>query len=261
MGTHGHWVIAKTTNRFSSMSIDQAHEQQNRIIKGSGGVIGLIDNQTALRRWMLAGPELARMVEEFESEYVGDVEEDISDDASYHHEETFSAQQYLFKHVRSMVHVIKEMGNPFHDQFEDLVNISSRSCAEKAVVNDLFKLADTGKKQYSEYVKNVLENKSSPISDAIKKNKLVLFSKQKKTSHSKVRANIKTAQMNTALFGHLFVAAQQRESDLDTFFSHEINDNPPSLSDCGKLHFCKKSDLVSCLPNKSCASEPAFYDC
>ena len=34
---HGHWVVAKTANRFSSIQIDQAHEQNNALVKSSGG--------------------------------------------------------------------------------------------------------------------------------------------------------------------------------------------------------------------------------
>ena len=42
---------------FSTMAIDQAHEQNNAVIKGDGGAIGLTEDQTALRRWAVAGPE------------------------------------------------------------------------------------------------------------------------------------------------------------------------------------------------------------
>ena len=37
----GQWVIRKTTNHFSAMPIDQCHEQNNKIVKGSGGAVGL----------------------------------------------------------------------------------------------------------------------------------------------------------------------------------------------------------------------------
>ena len=46
-------------------TIDQAHEQNNAYIKGDGGAVGVTDNPTALRRWMIAGPEIARVIEEF----------------------------------------------------------------------------------------------------------------------------------------------------------------------------------------------------
>ena len=54
------WVISKTHNKFSSMPIDQVHEQNNKLVKGSGGAIGLTENPVAFRRWMIAGPEQAR---------------------------------------------------------------------------------------------------------------------------------------------------------------------------------------------------------
>ena len=31
---HGHWVVQKTNNLFSAMPIDQAHEQNNSLVKG-----------------------------------------------------------------------------------------------------------------------------------------------------------------------------------------------------------------------------------
>ena len=47
------------------MAIDQAYEQNNAVSKGDRGVIGLTEDQTALRRWTVAGPELSRLVDEF----------------------------------------------------------------------------------------------------------------------------------------------------------------------------------------------------
>lgn len=46
--------------------MDQAHKQMNETIKGDGGVIGITDNPQALLRWIKAGPEVARIIDEFE---------------------------------------------------------------------------------------------------------------------------------------------------------------------------------------------------
>ena len=62
----GKFTVQKTAKAFSSIPLGQAHEQNNELIKGEGGVIGITENPTALLRWMVAGPELARMVTEFE---------------------------------------------------------------------------------------------------------------------------------------------------------------------------------------------------
>ena len=42
------------------------HEQLIGSLKGDGGIIGITENPEALRRFMTAGPELTRIVDEFE---------------------------------------------------------------------------------------------------------------------------------------------------------------------------------------------------
>ncbi len=62
----GNFVVKKSKHAFSSIAIDQAHEQNNAHVKGAGGAIGLTENAAALHRWMVSGPEMARVIEEFE---------------------------------------------------------------------------------------------------------------------------------------------------------------------------------------------------
>lgn len=38
------WVLK---NKFSCIPIDQAHEQNNELVKGSGGAVGLTENPVA----------------------------------------------------------------------------------------------------------------------------------------------------------------------------------------------------------------------
>ena len=61
----GHFTVQKTKRVFSAIPIDQAHEQNNAYVKGDGGAVGLTDNPSALRWWMVAGPEVARVIGEF----------------------------------------------------------------------------------------------------------------------------------------------------------------------------------------------------
>lgn len=46
----GHFVVNKTNHLFSSLPIDQAHEQNNKTVKGDGGAIGLTESPTQLLR-------------------------------------------------------------------------------------------------------------------------------------------------------------------------------------------------------------------
>ena len=61
---NGNFTVRKTGKAFSNMAIDQAHEQNNAVVNGDGGAIGLTEDPSPLRRWMVAGPELSRLVNE-----------------------------------------------------------------------------------------------------------------------------------------------------------------------------------------------------
>lgn len=63
----GKFSVNKTSKKFSAIAIDQCHEQNNVTVKESGGAVGLLTNSSSLRRWMVAGPEISRIVSEFEA--------------------------------------------------------------------------------------------------------------------------------------------------------------------------------------------------
>ena len=45
----GRFTVNKTNRPFYAIAIDHAHEQLNAAVKGEGGVIGLTENEDALR--------------------------------------------------------------------------------------------------------------------------------------------------------------------------------------------------------------------
>ena len=52
--------MAKTLRNFLSIPIDQAHEQNNKLVKEDGGAIGLTENTAELTRLVICGPKIAR---------------------------------------------------------------------------------------------------------------------------------------------------------------------------------------------------------
>lgn len=99
----GKCVVQKTANKFSSIAIDQAHEQNNAVVKEDGGAVGITENPAALRRWMLAGPEISRIINEFETAAVtkpGGVK------PAHHHEQTRTTQVSFLKEVNNLVQAI-----------------------------------------------------------------------------------------------------------------------------------------------------------
>ena len=61
----GKSVVFQSKQPFSAMAIEQAHEHANTVIKPDGGAIGIIEDTSALRRWMVAGHEVSRLVVEY----------------------------------------------------------------------------------------------------------------------------------------------------------------------------------------------------
>ena len=112
----GKLTLQKTTNAFASKLLDHAQAQNNELIKGDGGVIRITENPNVLSTSMVAGPELARMVKEFE---YPEQKMDNSD-----HTLTPTASQVRFTgHVQSLVFTMKEPGNPFKEENTDLISL------------------------------------------------------------------------------------------------------------------------------------------
>ena len=105
------FVVHKTSNKISAMSIDQCHEQNNAVVKGSGGAIGLTGNPGALKHWMVAGPEIARITTAFEEQAIRG-HGSAHDIGRLHHDQKPGIQAAFMKDVRALIAVFQEMGNP-----------------------------------------------------------------------------------------------------------------------------------------------------
>lgn len=148
---NGNWVIPKTARRFSTIPIDQAHEQNNELVKGEGGAVGLTENPSAFNKWMLAGPEQARLLTEFEDQCVNS-----PDDDQHHHEEGLSTQKTFQKQTVDLVQVIGEMGSPFKDDIPELLALDTRNVIDDSVVSTVRTVESVGKAQYCSYNKSVV---------------------------------------------------------------------------------------------------------
>ena len=124
----GHFTVQKTQRVFSSIPIDQAHEQNNVCIKKDGGAVVLTDNlRLALCRWMVAGPEVARPVEEFQ-DHNQHRRRQTAD--TRHRDQTPSVQASFLKDVRFLVDITEKMGNPFEEEGQDVFKLDTNAAVE-----------------------------------------------------------------------------------------------------------------------------------
>jgi hypothetical protein len=103
MFQQGCFVVRKTQRVFSAISIDQAHEQNNKRVKGDGGAVGLTESPSQLLRWMVSGPEVASVVAEFEASQDAIKTNQSKGPDVHHHEQVKSVQKNFQKQVGALL--------------------------------------------------------------------------------------------------------------------------------------------------------------
>ena len=123
----GNFVTSKAGRKFSLLPHYQIHEQLNAMVKGDGGATGLIENPTALRRWMVAGPEIASLVSEYNDKLLNKIPQEN------HHEQCAHIQTSFHKATLNFVHSFDQFRNPFKDKDKSLYSLAQRKLFLKTV--------------------------------------------------------------------------------------------------------------------------------
>lgn len=203
---------------------------------------------------MLGGPELARLVNEFD-------EDNSFNDELMHHDHGLSHQMKFQRDVISLVKAIKEMGNPFLDDFPELITMDEREPVDEDIIEAIKNLEQIGKDAKETFINSVFKEKTKSVHDPIKRNALPLFSKTPK-QQSKEKEKCAREQQYASRFGELYISVQTRGGNLTEFFSEEQNKFPISLSESGKLYMpSTKSDLMKDCIKPNDVKVPPTMDC
>ena len=121
----------KAASAFSTIAIDQAHEQNNTHVKGDGGTIGLLEDEAALQRWTVAGPEASSLIYEFENQAYE------TKSTEKRHEDAECKQTDFKENVRSLKEVILELWNPFEEDSTDILVLNTQEIVDSKVSKSL----------------------------------------------------------------------------------------------------------------------------
>ena len=211
------------------------------MVKGDGGAIGITENEQALRRWMVAGPELACMLQEVAQR------DKLGQNDSHHHEQLPSIQKAFQADVKRLVDVIQDAGNPFQETSTELLTLDTKVVLSNDVVHAVRTAEDLGKCQYQQFVEERLGDDGKSFYDSIARNNLTLFKSGSKKVRPKSKMKLANVISDVNLFSRMYISCQVRDGDLDAFFEHENHAWPPSLADNNMMHQGTKSELTSCL--------------
>ena len=217
----GDFVVHKSRREFSAIAIGQAHEQNNAVIKGDGGAVGLTEAPGTLWRWMVAGPELSRLIAGYEA-MLGVKDTAIS---SKHHEQSLNAQRSFLEKAEALHTVLKEMGNSFQEDSADLLVLDTKNIADSALAVLVGTHQQRGQEQCQSFMEGMGNESESTSYKPIKRNKVAFFRHEQAASSSKE----KVLKDNCQWFSQLFISCQTRQCDLQEFFKH-ANQPTPCLS-------------------------------
>ena len=225
------------------MGTDQAHEQNNKVIKADGGAIGILDNESVLLLWVTSGPQISGMLSELSNN-----SDDDENNFQYHHEDTDAFELKFQSNRENVLAAFQEFSNPFNECESNLMNIVSKVVLGENASESARNSKLIGLPQSSTFTQEQMISRTKSLYDNIPQTKLPLFLHRAAGNiTSKTRKNLKLMKDDSRLFSSFYIACQTRAGDLDNLFAHENHSFPVSISEYGNLCKCSISDFISCL--------------
>ena len=152
--------------------------------------MGLLQNPTALLCWMVTGPEVTKVIDNFESKCLTC---HVPITIYTHHEHKLSTQTTFGHEIKDFVRVVDDMGNPFMEESKELLVLDTRDIAHSSVVNTIRCIEKIGQDQYNEYVNIRFVMRTKTIDESIKRNNLLLV------NYQLMKVPSRTAQIHSSL--------------------------------------------------------------
>lgn len=153
---------------------------------------------------MFSGPEMARLVNEFEKS----MGPETSPESRHHHENEKGFQKTFRKDIRALVGVIEEFGNPFKEEGKELSVLDTKVVADEEGVSRMQNTEELGRKQCDAFIAERLIECKKPLDDPITRNTLSFFETPIKKKTSKARQQLSSMKNDCSLFSRLFIACQ-----------------------------------------------------
>ena len=154
--------VSKPYLSFSAMAIDQAHEHANAVIKSDGEPISITEDAAALRRWMVAGPEVSRLVAEYES--LTDAKN--ANESDRHQGQTEDTQRAFFGKAQKLY--IARNGKSLSGRDKDLLSLDTKTIAASTAAEMVTSHHQNGKIRFEELMKGLESDDMSFLYEPIK---------------------------------------------------------------------------------------------
>ncbi|KAG1659234.1 Programmed cell death protein 4 [Nymphon striatum] len=225
----GFSVQIGSKNTFGKIPVDQTVEETvNRDTQTQGGTKGFSLKANALSRYYLTA--------EYRSSYLRRLKDMLNINQSDQKHNDLQASRIAKDEldVKNLTDMIESSWiNPFSNDYDDLVSISTGRVAPKEVVQDLCSAYKIGQNTYIVFREERLQN-TPPLKnfhDPLQKQKLKTFSSTLEKTHCKKQSSTETIlKANRNLFARMILIASSRNLDMREILSHPLGPVPWALA-------------------------------
>ena len=240
----GDFCVTKSDIPFVSLGVDHAGEQENKVLKSDGGLIGIANNANARERYCITAPIISRMVTEL-NEHMSSA----SNPQKTHHQLIPSERKKQAERVEKIKSAIKSHTNPFGMiQDPSLSNLVTNKVVAPEFIEGILNVDKQGKTLHQDFINERLETQSTKLWARMKRNSLPSFAKPdpncKRSLESICEVDLKTERDLLSRF--LIISRSSREFDeREAVGNYELATHPKSLFQGDKLLYCTdKSDVA-----------------
>ena len=169
----GFFTFQKSENQFSQMPLDQVHKQNNCPIESCGDATDLVNNveESVLIRWGTCGPEVPRIINEFEESMKLEMPEDDDSNLHLYYENSATYRKKISSDVEILCKGMTV--NPFSQT--KVMTINNSHAIPDAAFNTLNKMEEVGKKQFIDFLNDRLIYQKVPTCATIPKNDFCIW--------------------------------------------------------------------------------------
>jgi len=149
-------------------------------------------------RWMVAGPEIARAITEFDTNCM--MSSKRGSQKERHHEHTLSTQTSSARDMNTLVETMDSYGNPFDKETSDLSVLDTRVIVDSKISQSIRDMEKIGRPQHNEFTEERLIQATKSVAAPITRN-----------DFPRSTPLVSSFKNDCALFSRFFVSCQTRD--------------------------------------------------
>ena len=208
----GNFSVNKTSIPFSAIGADHAIEHENRAMKVLGGITGIANNDSALKRHFLIAADMNIILDNFCSEF------NISNKGSKrleHYQLSGSTNHRITSNTIKMKQVMEEQSINF-DDYDCVFNVITKTVLPPPAATEFLNHEVEGEIHYTEFINARIVGNTS-IWDSRKKRNLSTFKTMVKATKVPLKEKIVQLKEERSLMTRFIIASRKR-SEIDLPF-------------------------------------------